>query len=105
MSDLKITPLITASKPQPPVPDKNLKTAKEFEGMLMAHLFQSMRKTVEPSGLFGENDSAKRTYDYLFDQAVVNQAMDSGKGWGLAEKLAASWSGKNGSPSNGTKGS
>lgn len=65
--------------------------AREFEGMLMRQLFQTLRKTVEPSGLLGDSGGARNTYDYLFDQAVVEQAMASGKGWGLAARLEASW--------------
>ncbi|BDU73349.1 rod-binding protein [Mesoterricola silvestris] len=64
--------------------------AKQFEGLLMANLFKEMRKTVHPSGLFGTNDSARGTYEYLLDQAVVNHAMDSGKTWGLSERLESS---------------
>ena len=70
---------------------KTKEAAKQFEGMLMANLFQSLRKTVTPSGLFGNSGQARSTYEYLLDQAVVNHAMASGKGWGLAEKLEASW--------------
>ena len=44
--------------------------ALEFEGLLMAQLFQTLRKTVEPSGLFGEEGQARSTYEYLLDQAV-----------------------------------
>lgn len=65
--------------------------ALEFEGLLMAQLFQTLRKTVEPSGLFGEEGQARSTYEYLLDQAVVQQAMASGRGWGLAERLEQAW--------------
>jgi len=64
--------------------------AKEFEGLLMANLFKELRKTVHHSGLFGESDSARGTYEYLLDQAVVNHAMEAGKTWGLRDKLEAS---------------
>jgi len=81
----------------PVLPTPNGKTsskeaAQQFEGLLMAQLFQSLRKTVEPSGLFGDGGQARQTYEYLLDQAVVNHAMASGKGWGLAERLESSWS-------------
>jgi len=65
--------------------------AQKFEGLLMAQLFQSLRKTVEPSGLFGDGGQARQTYEYLFDQAVVEHAMVSGKGWGLAERIEKDW--------------
>jgi len=64
--------------------------ARQFEGLLMANLFKEMRKTVHPSGLFGTSDSARGTYEYLLDQAVVNHAMESGKTWGLSERLESS---------------
>lgn len=65
--------------------------ASKFEGLLMTQLFQSLRKTVQPSGLFGDGGQARQTYEYLFDQAVVEHAMATGKGWGLAEKIAQDW--------------
>ncbi len=65
--------------------------AMQFEGLLMANLFKEMRKTVHTSGLFGQSDSARGTYEYLLDQAVVNHAMESGKTWGLSERLASSF--------------
>jgi Rod binding domain-containing protein len=71
--------------------DKIGKTAAEFEAMLMAQMFQTMRKTVEPSGLFEENQNERSLYDYLFDQAVLQQATAAGQTWGLAEKLEESW--------------
>jgi Rod binding domain-containing protein len=57
----------------------------------MTTLFQTMRKTVTPSGLFGNDSLARGTYEYLLDQSISEHAMASGKGLGLAEKLAASW--------------
>ncbi|MCL1907999.1 MAG: hypothetical protein FWG12_01370 [Holophagaceae bacterium] len=71
--------------------DKIAQTASEFEGMLMAQMFQILRKTVEPSGLFGTNQTERSTYDYLFDQAIVQHAISSGQTWGLAERLEESW--------------
>jgi Rod binding domain-containing protein len=64
--------------------------AKQFEGLLMANLFKEMRKTVHHSSLFGDGGTARSTYEYLLDQAVVNHAMDSGKTWGLSERLESS---------------
>ncbi len=87
-----LKPLDQLSLPEVPK-DKNLDSARQFEGMLMANLFQSMRKTVEPSNLLGNGQGSQQTYEYLLDQAVVAQAMQSGKGWGLAERLAESWNG------------
>ena len=94
MSDFKIqspTELVT-----PPLPNSkgkaNLKeSAQQFEGMLIAQVFQSLRKTVKPSGLLGKENQSRQTYEYLFDQAIVNHAMASGKGWGLADRIERSW--------------
>jgi Rod binding domain-containing protein len=76
----------------PSVKDKTDKAAHQFEGLLMGMLFQAMRKTVQPSGLFGDSGQSRSTYDYLLDQAVANNAASSGKGWGLAEQLKEAWS-------------
>lgn len=77
---------------------KSIEAARQFEGMLMANLFQCLRKTVTPSGLFGNSGSARSTYEYLLDQAVVTQAMTAGKGWGLSDRLVASWKAKAATP-------
>lgn len=69
----------------------NAEAARQFEGMLMAYVFQHMRQTVQPSGLFGNEGMARSTYEYLLDQAVTTNAMKAGKGWGLSQKLAAQW--------------
>jgi Rod binding domain-containing protein len=66
-------------------------SALMFEGMVMTQMFQAMRKTIQPSGLFGDDTQARSTYDYMLDQAVLEHAMNAGKGWGLAEKLEKSW--------------
>jgi Rod binding domain-containing protein len=71
--------------------EANAKAAQQFEGMLMAFVFQQMRQTVQPSGLFGDQGAARSTYEYLLDQAVTSNAMKAGKGWGLSQKLAAKW--------------
>ena len=72
--------------------DKSDKAARQFEGLLMSMIFQTMRKTVQPSGLFGDSGSSRSTYEYLMDQAVVDRAVSAGHGWGLADRLKASWS-------------
>lgn len=64
--------------------------AKQFEGMLLANMFQQMRKTVHHTDLFGGGSSATGTYEYLLDQAVVNHAMEGGRTWGLSAKIEAS---------------
>lgn len=69
--------------------------AQKFEGLLMAQFFQSLRKTVEPSGLFGDGGKARETYEYLFDQAVVEHAMAGGQGWGLAKRIEQDWARQN----------
>jgi Rod binding domain-containing protein len=66
--------------------------AQMFEGMLMAQIFQAMRKTVPHSGLFGDDSQARTTYEYLLDQAVMEHSVNSGKGWGLSDRLEAAWS-------------
>jgi Rod binding domain-containing protein len=72
-------------------PTRNAEAAKQFEGMLMSFVFQQMRKTVQPSGLFGDDGNARSTYDYLLDQAVTSKAASAGKGWGLSQRLTAQW--------------
>jgi Rod binding domain-containing protein len=80
------------AKAIPETLEKTEKAARQFEGMLMGLLFQTMRKTVEPSGLFGDSGQSRSTYEYLMDQAVVERAVSGGRGWGLAERLQACWS-------------
>ena len=75
----------------PSAQDKTDHAARQFEGLLMSLLFQAMRKTVQPSGLFGDSGQSRSTYEYLLDQAVANKASDSGRGWGLAERLKEAW--------------
>lgn len=77
--------------------------AQQFEALLMAQMFQGMRRTVPSSGLFGENQETRRTYDYLLDQAVMQHAMASGKGWGLAEKIEQAWAAQDAKPEAGMK--
>jgi Rod binding domain-containing protein len=79
------------AKAMPAAGEKTNKAAQQFEGLLMSVLFQSMRKTVQPSGLFGDSGQSRSTYEYLMDQAVVDRAVSSGRGWGLAERLEAAW--------------
>ena len=71
--------------------DKTDKAARQFEGLLMSMVFQTMRKTVQPSGLFVDSGSTRSTYEYLMDRAVVDRATSTGHGWGLAERLKANW--------------
>jgi Rod binding domain-containing protein len=72
--------------------EKTDQAARQFEGLLMGLLFQAMRKTVQPSGLLGDSGQSRSTYEYLMDQAVVERAVSGGRGWGLADRLKASWS-------------
>lgn len=83
--------LARGAKALPSAADKTDKAARQFEGLLMSLMFQTMRKTVEPSGLLGDSGQSRSTYEYLLDQAVVDRAVGSGRGWGLAERLKASW--------------
>lgn len=76
--------------PRIPTGKDPAEAARQFEGMLMANLFQELRKTVHSSGLFGGNATTRQTYEYLLDQAVVNQAMEGGRSWGLADRIEAS---------------
>lgn len=62
-----------------------------FEGMLWMQIAQSMRSTVQPSGLFGNTGQARGTYEFMLDQAVVEQAMKAGKSLGLANQLEKAW--------------
>ena len=89
----QMDPVLLLNAPRLPKadPDKLKKTAAEFEGMLMAQVFQALRKTVEPSGLFGDNQNERSTYDYLLDQAVIKNAIENGQTWGLAARLEESW--------------
>jgi len=75
----------------PDASERTDKAARQFEGLLMGLLFQTMRKTVQPSGLFGETGQSRSTYEYLMDQAVVDRAVTSGHGWGLADRLKVAW--------------
>jgi Rod binding domain-containing protein len=79
------------AKTLPDQTEKTDKAARQFEGLLMGLLFQTMRKTVQPSGLFGDSGQSRSTYEYLMDQAVVDQAVSTGHGWGLADRLKAAW--------------
>jgi len=82
-----------AAIPQPGEGKTSTKeAARMFEGMLMAQLFQSMRKTVPHSNLFGDDTQARTTYEYLMDQAVMEHAVKSGRGWGLSDRLEEAWS-------------
>lgn len=76
--------------PAPSTSTNPREAAKQFEGFLMANLFQELRKSVHPSGLFGDGGNARATYEYLLDQAVVTHAMDAGRTWGLTDKLEVS---------------
>ncbi len=88
-----VDPLAQAQAGQalPNATEKTEKAARQFEGLLMNLLFQTMRKTVQPSGLFGDSGQSRSTYEYLMDQAVVDRAVAGGRGWGLADKLKAAW--------------
>jgi hypothetical protein len=71
--------------------DKLSQTAIDFEAMLMTQMFQTLRKTVEPSGLFGDNQTERSIYEYLFDQSIFEKAAANGQTWGLASRLEESW--------------
>jgi len=90
-SNVDVLSLLKAAQTPKNEKDKIASTASEFEGMLMAQMFQILRKTVEPSGLFGTNQTERSTYEYLFDQAIVQHAISNGQTWGLAERLEESW--------------
>ena len=84
--------LSQGAEPVPATKDKTAQAAQQFEGLLMGMLFQIMRKTVQPSGLFGDSGHSRSTYEYLLDQAVADKAAASGKGWGLAQAIEKTWS-------------
>lgn len=78
--------------PAPGAADAELrKAAVAFEGMLISQMFQSMRKTIQPSGLLGDSGQARGTLEYLLDQAVVDSAMKGGRSWGLASRIEEAW--------------
>lgn len=85
----------------PPAADHLHEAAVAFEGMLLSLMFQSMRKTVQPSGLLGDSGQARGTLDYLLDQAVVDSAMKGGRTWGLADRIEAAWRAKEKAPESG----
>lgn len=99
-----VTPLAAEVRPPArPVPaapgpavagDDLHKAAVAFEGMLVSLMFQSMRKTVQPSSLLGDSGQAKGTLEYLLDQAVVDSAMKGGRSWGLARRIEEAWRAK-----------
>jgi len=86
---------VSAPTKKPQLPkgkeDKLSQTALEFEAMLMTQMFQTFRKTVEPSGLFGGNQTERGIYEYLFDQSIFQNAAANGQTWGLASRLEESW--------------
>ncbi len=89
-----VVPALAQAQGATAMPDPSERTeqaARQFEGLLMGVLFQTLRKTVEPSGLLGDSGQSRSTYEYLLDQAVVERAVNSGRGWGLAERLKAAW--------------
>lgn len=88
---LRLQDPVALAQPRAEGPAKRHEAAVQFEGLLMSQAFQTLRKTVQPSDLFGQDAQARHTYEYLLDQAVIEHAMKSGKGWGLAERLEASW--------------
>lgn len=65
--------------------------AEAFEGILLGQMMATMRSTVPHSGLFGESETTRSTYDYLMDQAVIDKAIKGGRGLGLAAHLERSW--------------
>ncbi len=71
--------------------DKTEAAARQFEGMVMSLLFQTLRKTVEPSGLLGDGGQSRSTYEMLLDHALVDKAVGGGRSWGLAARLSESW--------------
>ena len=98
-SSLRVDPSKLIPPPKPPVGKGKgdlQEAAQAFEGMLMSLLFQTMRKTVEPSGLFGDSGQARSTFEYLFDQAAADAAARGGTGWGIAKRLEEAWSIKQG---------
>ena len=60
-----VDPLAQAqgAKALPDQAEKTDKAARQFEGLLMGLLFQTMRKTVQPSGLFGDSGQSRSTYE------------------------------------------
>jgi hypothetical protein len=88
---LDVPAMPRASQTPKPEESKLTKTAREFEGMLMTQMFQTLRKTVEPSGLFGDNQNERSTYEYILDQSIFQKAAENGQTWGLASRLEEAW--------------
>lgn len=73
--------------PALPKEAKDQDAALKFEALLWSQVFQTMRKSITAGGLFGEENQARSTFEYLFDQVVVEASMQSGKSLGFAERL------------------
>lgn len=85
---------------RPPAGGDLRSAAEAFESLLLGQMMTTMRSTIPHSGLFGESETTRSTYDYLMDQALIEKAVKGGKGFGLAAQLEKSWQkAREGSPS------
>jgi Rod binding domain-containing protein len=74
----------TALQPPPAKPsEKALKAARDFEGIMVRHMLESMQKTTEINGKSHENSG----YQSMATEALANSIV-SGGGLGLADLIA-----------------
>ena len=86
------------SKPKTVGPDQE-KAAKDFESVFTSMLLKEMRKTLEPTSLFGEDSSD--IYGGLFDQFMGQHVADAG-GIGIAKVVLESMKHLTAAPKNPT---
>ena len=86
MSDIHIdlTPLPQDRKLKPQ-DRKIMAVARDFEALMIDQLFQTMRQTVNPTGLDG--GSTMKTYQGMMDEKMAS-LMAHGQGLGLADMIA-----------------
>lgn len=66
--------------------DKDLqKVCADFEGVLLNHMFQAMKKTVGDGGLFGDS-FRKDMYEALFFEKITQKIAET-RGVGIGEAL------------------
>ena len=57
----------------------------------MAYVFQQMRQTVQPSGLFGDDGIARSTYEYFLTRRSSTRRHGCRQGLGPEPALEAKW--------------
>ena len=64
-----------------------MKTARQFEGLMLQQLMKSMEKTVNRSDLFGNSHAEGMYRDMLYEQISTNAAESQGPGLGIAQMI------------------